>query len=619
MTLDEAKARGWDSLDVVIVTGDAYVDHPSFGAAMVGRYLESLGVRVGIIAAPDLNNPDDFSRLGRPNWFFGVTAGALDSMIMRFTAAKKPRSDDAYVPGGMAGLRPKRAVIAYCNRLRELFDNPPLVVGGVEASLRRFAHYDWWDNKVRRSILLDSRADLLVYGMAERPMGDIVERMMMGEPLSSLTDVRGTAVMTKEAAPVDAASLLPSAEEVMADKSAYVRAARTIHRNQNPGCAATLYQPHGNRYLRVNPPATPLTTDEMDALHALPFARTPHPSYVEPIPAYEMIRFSVTAMRGCFGGCSFCALTVHQGRHVTSRSKASVVDEVAAVTRMPGFTGHVSDIGGPTANMYMMRCDDPSVEAVCRKESCVHPAVCSRLVTDHGPLIDLLRAARKVDRVKKIFIGSGVRYDLATLSPDYVSELAAHHVSGQLKVAPEHVDPEVLKVMRKPAIWTYDAFVRMFMAATKRAGLEQYLVPYFIASHPGCGMAEQVRLAEYLKEHNLRPRQAQDFIPAPMTLAADMYWTGVDPMTGAPVTVGAEERDRAKQRALMQYYKAENRPLVAQALAEAGRTDLIGYGKKCLTPPVAARRPQRPTAPFGASRRGPQGGAGGGAKGGARR
>ncbi|MBF0171253.1 MAG: YgiQ family radical SAM protein [Nitrospinae bacterium] len=582
----DVAARGWDALDVILVTGDAYIDHPSFGAALVGRYLESLGVRVGLIAAPAMDNPDDFTRLGRPRWFFGVTAGALDSMIMRYTAARKPRSDDDYVPGGQAGRRPARAVIAYCNRLRELFDNPPLVIGGVEASMRRFAHYDYWDHKVRRSLLLDSRADLLVYGMGERPLKALVARLEAGEPLGEIVDLPGTAVVVKEPPAGEESVLLPSADTVAKDKEAYAVASKLIHRNQNPGCAKTLVQPHGNRFVRVNPPAAPLTTEEMDALYALSFVRAPHPSYVEPIPAFEMIRFSVTAMRGCFGGCAFCALTVHQGRHVSSRSTESIVDEIAAMTRLPGFTGHVSDIGGPTANMYMMRCDDPAVEALCRKESCVWPSVCSRLVADHGPLIETLRAARQVPGVKKVFVGSGVRYDLALLSPEYIRELAAHHVSGQLKVAPEHVDPAVLKAMRKPPIETYDRFASDFLTASKQAGKEQYLIPYFIASHPGCGLPEQVKLAEYLHSRNIRPRQVQDFIPAPMTLAADMYWSGVDPMSGQPLSVTADEKGRRLQRALMQYFKPENRQDVAQACAAAGRSDLVGFGKKKLAPPV---------------------------------
>lgn len=585
-TPDEVAARGWEALDVILVTGDAYVDHPSFGAPLVGRYLESLGVRVGMIASPDMTNPDDFTRLGTPRWFFGVTAGALDSMIMRYTAAKKPRSDDDYVPGGQAGRRPPRAVIAYCNRLRELFDNPPLVIGGVEASLRRFAHYDYWDNKVRRSLLLDSRADLLVYGMGERPLKALVARLEAGEPLNEIVDLPGTAVVVKEPPSGDDVVILPTAEVVAKDKAAYAIASKTIHRNQNPACAKTLVQPHGNRFVRVNPPAAPMTTEEMDAIYALSFVRAPHPSYTEPIPAFEMIRFSVTAMRGCFGGCSFCALTVHQGRHVSSRSAESIVDEIAAMTTLPGFKGHVSDVGGPTANMYMMRCDDPAVEALCRKESCVWPSVCSRLITDHGPLIETLKAARQVPGVKKVFIGSGVRYDLALLSPEYIGELAAHHVSGQLKVAPEHADPAVLHAMRKPGIETYDRFASDFLTASKKAGKEQYIVPYFIASHPGCGLPEQVKLAEYLQSRNIRPRQVQDFIPAPMTLAADMYWTGVDPMSGKPLTVTADEKGRRYQRSLMQYYKPENRQDVAQACAQAGRSDLVGFGKKKLAPPV---------------------------------
>ncbi|MBI5815519.1 MAG: YgiQ family radical SAM protein [Nitrospinae bacterium] len=580
-SLKEANARGWDRLDVILVTGDAYVDHPSFGAAVVGRYLESLGLKVGVIPAPDPARPDDFKKLGEPALFFGVTSGNLDSMMMRQTALKKPRSDDAYAEGGMAGLRPPRAVIAYCNKIRQAFANAKIVIGGLEASLRRFAHYDYWDDRPRRSVLQDSKADILVYGMAESPLKEIVEAMRAGAGIKDIKDIRGTAVMIsaeerKELG--EGAVTIPAFEEVNEDKSKYARAAKMIHLNQNPGCAQTLAQKHGARYVKVNPPALPLSTDELDAVYALPFMRAPHPCHKKPIPAFEMIRFSVTAMRGCFGGCSFCALTVHQGRAIQSRSEGSIVAEVEKMTHMKGFTGYVSDIGGPTANMYRLRCREPEVERVCKRISCVHPDVCKRLGLDHGPQIEMLRKARSVKGVKKVFVSSGVRYDLANLSPEYIKELAGHHVSGQLKVAPEHCDPDALALMRKPSIETFDRFKSRFMDESAKARLEQYIIPYFISAHPGCGLSEAVEMALYLKKNGIRPRQVQDFIPAPMTLAADMYYTGTDPMTGREVKVAKGGRERALQRALMQYFKPENADAVREALRAAGREDLIGHG-----------------------------------------
>lgn len=595
-TIDEARARGWDRLDVILVTGDAYVDHPSFGVAVVGRYLESLGVRVGIIAAPDMNNPEDFTRLGEPEWFFGVTAGNLDSMIMNYTAMKKPRSDNAYAPGGEAGARPNRAVIAYCNRIRELFKGSRILIGGLEASLRRHAHYDWWDDKVRRSILLDSRADLLVYGMAERPLKDIVAAFRSGIDLRDMREIRGTAVIisAEEREKLgDGALELPSFEDVSKSKPAYAKASKAIHLNQNPYCGRPMLQKHANRFVLVNPASFPMDEAELDAVYALPFKRAPHPKYKRKIPAWEMIRFSVTAMRGCFGGCAFCALTVHQGKAIQSRSEGSIVAEVEKITAMDDFAGYVSDIGGPTANMYKLRCLDRKAESVCRKLSCVHPKICKLLGTDHGPQIKVLKNARKVKGVKKVFVASGVRYDLANSSPAYIRELARHHVSGQLKVAPEHSDPTVLAFMKKLGVEEFDRFRKRFMEESRKAGLEQYIVPYFISSHPGCGLGEQVNLAMYLKKNNIRPRQVQDFIPAPMTLAADMFYTGVDPMTGRRLSVAKSGRERKLQRALMQYYKPENAGLVRQALFEAGREDLIGYGKKKLVPPgpPARRRP----------------------------
>jgi len=590
---------------VILVTGDAYVDHPSFGVAVVGRFLASLGLRVGVIAAPDINNDEDFKKLGEPSMFFGVTAGNLDSMIMLYTALKKTRSDDAYAEGGLAGKRPKRATIEYCNRLSRIFPKSPLIIGGIESSLRRFAHYDYWSDKVRRSILSDSGADMLVYGMAERPLGEITAALKNGSRFDGLKDIRGTAVMVLEKDAVESASLeiLLSFEDVARDKRMYADASKVIHLSQNPWSAKTLLQKHGARFLKVNPPALPLSTQELDAVYDLPFTRLPHPSHKGKIPAWEMIRFSVTAMRGCFGGCSFCALTVHQGKTIQSRSVRSIVMETGKIAGSEGFTGYVSDIGGPTANMYKMPCGDKRAEEVCKKTSCIHPKVCKNLVTDHAPQIEMLKAARAVKGVKKIFISSGVRYDLANDSPEYVKELARHHVSGQLKVAPEHCDNGVLSVMRKPPIEDFGRFMDKFMEESRKAGLEQYIVPYFISSHPGCGLAEQIGLALYLKHQGIRPRQVQDFIPAPMTLAGDMFYTGIDPLTGREVYVPKSDRERRLQRALLQYFKPENAEDVRAALTEAGREDLIGHGKGKLV----AYAPKR--AEF--TRKAPPGGHGG--------
>ncbi|MBI4666079.1 MAG: YgiQ family radical SAM protein [Nitrospinae bacterium] len=609
-TLEEAKRRGWEALDVILVTGDAYVDHPSFGVAVVARFLESLGLRVGVIAAPDLGNPADFLKLGAPSMFFGVTSGNLDSMIMRHTAQKKPRSDDAYAEGGLSGKRPPRATIAYCNRVRELFPGAKIIIGGLEASLRRFAHYDYWSDKVRRSILPDSKADMLVYGMAERPLGEIVEGLMSGKTLKEMTSIRGTAVMAGAGAEgISGRDVieLPSFESAHADKLEYSRASRVIHMNQNPWSAKTLVQKHGERFLKVNPPAGPFSTKELDAVYDLPFTRVPHPSHKEKIPAYEMIRHSITAIRGCFGGCAFCALTVHQGKTIQSRSEESILREVDSVKKMKDFAGYISDIGGPTANMYGMKCGDQKAEAVCRRESCVHPNVCKNLVTSHKPQLEMLKKARSVKGVKKVFVASGVRYDLANLSPEYIKELAAHHVSGQLKVAPEHSNPETLAVMRKPGIEEFERFSKLFLDASKKAGLEQYIVPYFISAHPGCGIEEQVGLAIYLKEKSIRPRQVQDFIPAPLTLAGDIYYSGVDPLTGKKVYAARGDRERRFQRALLQYFKPENADDVRAALKMAGREDLIGYGGNKLVGYERKNSPKRPATAERTARKFPKG------------
>ena len=591
MTMEQVHAFGWEKLDVILVTGDCYVDHPSFGAALVGRYLQSLGLRVGLIAAPDPENMEDFTRLGEPSLFFGVTAGALDSMIMLRTAQNKPRSDDDYAEGGMAGRRPARAVLVYCNRIRRAFKGAKIIIGGMEASLRRFAHYDYWEDKVRGSVLPDSKADMLVYGMGERPLARIVEQLQSGKNLRDIRDVRGTAVMIsleERKALGDGAMTIPSHEEVASNKLKYARASKMIHMNQNPHCARALAQKHGSRYVLVNPPSLPMSTAELDAVYALGFTRAPHPSYTGRIPAYEMIRHSITAMRGCFGGCSFCALTTHQGRRVQSRSEESILREVEQVAAMPDFTGYISDIGGPTANMYRMDCGQPEVEAVCRRVSCVHPRICSRLITDHSPQIELLKKARTKKGIKKVFVSSGVRYDLAILWPEYIRELARHHVSGQLKIAPEHSEPQALALMRKPSVEVFDQFVQRFMEESSAAGLEQYVVSYFISAHPGCGLDEEINLALYLKSRNIRPRQIQDFIPIPMTLSCDMYYSGVDPISGRQVFSEKGGRARRLHRALIQYFKPENAKDILEALLKAGREDLIGPGPGKLVTRSAA-------------------------------
>ncbi len=593
----EIARLGWDVPDVVFVTGDAYVDHPSFAMALLGRVLEAAGFKVAILAQPQWKDASAFRALGRPRLCFAVSAGNMDSMLNRYTAQKKPRSDDAYSPGGKGGTRPDRATNVYAQRCREAFPGVPVIAGGVEASLRRFAHYDYWSDTVKPSILATSKADLVVFGMGEAPIVEIARRLDRGEPIAACRDLRGVAYLLGESAPPPEPAIeLPSFEDVSSDKVAFATATRFIHRESNPLNASRLIQRHGARCVVQNPPDLPLAQDEMDAIYGLSFARRPHPSYSAPIPAFEMMRTSVTLMRGCFGGCTFCSITTHQGRIIQSRSKESVLGELKQIAAEPSFTGTVSDIGGPTANMYRMRCTRPDVESKCRRLSCVHPTVCKLLGTDHAPLIDLMKSARAVKGVKKVHVASGVRMDLARRSPEYLDELAAHHVGGHLKVAPEHVDETVLDLMKKPSATEFAGFKRAFDAASKRAGKEQYLVPYFIASHPGSTVEAMIELALFLKRNGYRPRQVQDFIPAPLDVATCMYHTGLDPMTMKPVPVVKKLRERQWQRALMQFFKPENWFLVREALLKAGRRDLIGDGCDALipaTPPdaaVAARR-----------------------------
>jgi uncharacterized radical SAM protein YgiQ len=600
MTRAEMTARGWEWVDVVFVTGDAYVDHPSFAMAILGRVLEAAGFRVAILSQPDWHSCEPWRQFGRPRLFFGISAGNMDSLINHYTANRKVRNDDAYSPGGRIGLRPDRATLPYCHRAREAFPGVPIIAGGVEASLRRLAHFDYWSDTVRRSILLDSKADLVVYGMGEQTIVAIAKRLAAGESVRDLRSMRGVAYVlgASETPPREesdkptrcnpwalGAILLPSYEDVKRDKMAFVEATRLIHVNTNPYNAATLVQYHDRQAVVVNPPTLPIAQAVMDHIYALPYTRRPHPSYTEPIPAYEMVKDSVTLMRGCFGGCTFCSITAHQGRIIQSRSQDSVLKEVRKLAADPEFPGVISDIGGPTANMYQMRCTRPEVEAKCKRLSCVHPTICKLLGTNHGPLIELMRRARSEPGIRKVLVASGIRMDLAQLSPEYMNELTAHHVGGHLKVAPEHTDPHVLAQMKKPSIDNFGTFARDFKEASAQAGKpKQYLVPYFIASHPGSDLHAMIDLAVFLKRNGYRPDQVQDFIPAPFDIATCMYYTGIDPFSRQEVYIARHLKDRKMQRALLQFFKPENYFEVRKALLEAGRQDLIGSGCDALIP-----------------------------------
>ncbi|MBM3969394.1 MAG: YgiQ family radical SAM protein [Planctomycetes bacterium] len=607
MTMTEARERGWNELDVVFVTGDAYIDHPSFAMAILGRVLEAAGFRVGIVSQPDWHSCDAWRTFGKPRLFFAISAGNMDSMINHYTANRKVRNDDAYSPGGRIGLRPDRATLAYCQRARQAYSGVPVIAGGVEASLRRLAHYDYWSDKVRRSILLDAKPDLVAFGMGEETILEIARRLDAGQTVRELRDLRGVAYVLgakeseavgsrqravgDEPAPSSAngrlltADLqLPSYEAVCADKPTFAEATKLIHNETNPYNARGLIQFHDKQAVICNPPSFPISQAAMDAIYSLPYTRRPHPSYTEKIPAFEMIKDSVTIMRGCFGGCTFCSITTHQGRIIQSRSHDSVIGEIETMTRDPQFKGVISDIGGPTANMYEMRCSRPDVEAKCRRQSCVHPTICKLLGTDHGPLVKLMKDAREVPGIKKVFVASGIRMDLARRSPEYMRELVRHHVGGHLKVAPEHSDTGVLNLMRKPASDDFDKFADVFERESKKAGKTQYLIPYYIASHPGSDLHAMIDLAVFLKRNGYRPDQVQDFIPAPFDVATAMYYTGIDPFTKKQVYVAQHLRDRKLQRALMQFFKPENYFEVRRALEQAGRQDLIGSGCDSLIP-----------------------------------
>ncbi|HCC48362.1 MAG TPA: YgiQ family radical SAM protein [Elusimicrobia bacterium] len=578
-TPQEIKALGWDQVDVVLVTGDAYVDHPSFAMALVGRVLEAEGLRVAILAQPRWDNCEDFKKFGRPRLFFGVSAGNMDSMINKYTHNRKVRSTDDFSPGAAPGLRPDRATIIYSQRAREAYPDAPIVIGGIEATMRRFAHYDYWSDKVRKSVLLDSKADLLVYGMGERQVREIASRLNSGDTILNLRDIRGTAypLGAKETAAlaIPGAVELPTAGEVSGDRVKFSAATRFIYENSNPYNAAVLVQKSEGKAVVQNPPALPLTTAEMDAVYGLPFTKRAHPSYKEPIPALEMIKDSIVIHRGCFGGCSFCSLTLHQGRFIQERSPESVEKEARALLDTPRHPGNISDLGAPSANMYGLHGRDMRVCMACKKLSCVHPVICPNLGTDHKPLLALMRRIRALKGLKKAFIASGIRMDLALKCGEYISEIARFHTGGQLKVAPEHVSPKVLSVMKKPSVEVFKEFADKFLAESKKAGKEQYLVLYFISAHPGSTLADMAELAVFLKERNIRPQQINDFLPAPMEYATSIYFTGLDPFTLEPVYVPKKETERRMQRALLQYYKPENKPLVLRALREINRPDLI--------------------------------------------
>ena len=662
-TRAEMDALGWDSCDIVIVTGDAYVDHPSFGMAIIGRVLEHAGFRVGIIAQPNWHGVEDFRALGAPRLFFGVTGGNMDSMVNRYTSDRRVRSDDAYTPGGHGGKRPDRCVIVYSQRLRQAYRDTPIVVGGIEASLRRIAHFDYWSEQVRRSVLVDSKADLLVFGNAERQIVEIARRMDRGEAVESITDLRGTAFVRRgrpegwieidssgldepgplnpphdpyaqgpagapgaSAAPAPAPVAvvrrprdvpnaarersvirMPSYEAVSRDAVLYAHASRVLHLEANPGNARALVQGHGAVDLWLNPPPIPLTTAEMDAVYELPYARRPHPRYGEAkIPAYHMIRFSVAIQRGCFGGCTFCSITEHEGRIIQSRSEDSVIREIETIRdRVPGFTGVISDLGGPTANMYRLHCKSPEIESACRRPSCVYPGVCPNLDTDHGPLIRLYRHARNVPGVKKVLIASGVRYDLAIESPEYVKELATHHTGGYLKIAPEAIAEGPLSKMMKPGVGTYYRFKELFDKYSREAGKEQYLIPYFIAAHPGTRDEDMLELALWLKKNGFRADQVQAFLPSPMATATAMYHSGKNPLKRVSrqsenVIVPKGVKTRRLHKAFLRYHDPDNWPLLREALKRMGRADLIGNGKHHLVPAYQPERGARP----GAVRRG---------------
>ena len=636
MSRAEMDALGWDVCDIILVTGDAYVDHPSFGMAVIGRMLEAQGFRVGIIAQPDWTSAKDFQRLGKPALFFGVTAGNMDSMVNRYTSDRKLRSDDAYSPNGEGGRRPDRSVVVYSQRCREAYKDVPVVIGGIEASLRRMAHYDYWSDKVRRSVLLDAKADILLYGNAERALAELAHALAAGKMIQDLRHLRGAAFVLKQTPgdwiELDSTELdspghvqphpdpyasetacekkvvhsirevprdqrdrvvvrLPSYETVRDDPVLYAHASRVFHMETNPGNARPLVQAHGNREVWINPPPIPLTTRELDRVFEMPYTRVPHPAYGKAkIPAWEMIRFSVNIMRGCFGGCTFCSITEHEGRIIQNRSEDSIIREIGLIRdQTPGFTGNISDLGGPTANMWRLHCKDEKIESACRKLSCVYPDICENLLTDQRPLVQLYRKARELPGIKRVFIASGLRYDLAVRSPEYVKELVTHHVGGYLKIAPEHTEGAPLSHMMKPGMGAYDRFKEMFEKFSREAGKEQYLIPYFISAHPGTRDEDMLNLALWLKAHDFRLDQVQNFLPSPMAIASAMYYSEHNPLKRVSrdanfVDIPKGERRRRLHKAFLRYHDANNWPMLREALKRMGRADLIGNGKRHLVP-----------------------------------
>jgi len=593
MSRAELRARGVEQPDFVLITGDAYVDHPSFGAAIIGRVLERGGYSVGIIAQPAWTDAEAFKSLGRPRLAFLVTSGNLDSMVNHYSVAKHRRAADAYSPGGRSNLRPDRAAIVYANRCKEAYRGVPVVLGGLEASLRRFAHYDYWEDAVRHSILADSGADLLIYGMGERPVTDVADALASGLPVSEITYVPGTCYMKATLENVYDYIALDSYQTVAADKAAYARAFMAQYREQDAVRGKRLAQRHEKAYLIANPPAAPLSAEELDSVYELPYTRRPHPSYKEKIPALDEVEFSLTSCRGCFGACSFCALTFHQGRVVQARSHRSLVEEAKLLTRQPGFKGYIHDVGGPTANFRRPACKKQLASGACADKQCIGFVRCSRLEVDHSDYLALLRKLRSLPNVRKVFVRSGVRYDYVLYDKDktFLRELAAHHVSGQLKVAPEHVNERVLYYMNKPAHGLYDRFVQRYEQINRDLGQEQYIVPYFISSHPGSDLNAAIELAQYLKASGQRPEQVQDFYPTPGTLSTCMYYTGLDPRTMEPVCVARSLHEKGLQRALMQYFLPRNFAKVREALTLAGREDLIGFHKEALVPPARQEAP----------------------------
>lgn len=585
----DMRKRGIEQFDFIFVSGDAYVDHPSFGNAIIARLLESRGYKVGIIPQPDWRSAEGFKELGRPRLAFLVSSGNIDSMVNHYTVSKKKRRGDDYSPGGKDGYRPDRALVVYCNRIREAYKDVPIVIGGLEASLRRFAHYDYWDDKVRRSALFDTRADLMVYGMGEKAILQIAEALDSGMEIKYLTYLNGTSYIAPDIEHMTDTLVIPSFEEVGSSKKKYAQAFMVQYEEQDYHTGKTIIQPHGEKYLVQNPPAAPMTTEELDEVYRLKFTRTYHPVYQKEggIPALTEVKFSLAAQRGCFGGCSFCALTFHQGRVIQSRSHESIMEEAKVMTKESDFKGYIHDVGGPTANFHNPACDKQLKEGVCKKKQCMHPSPCKKLKADHQDYLKLLRNLRTLPGVKKVFVRSGIRYDYVLADPkdDFFRELCEHHISGQLKVAPEHISDRVLSYMGKPGREVYDRFVSKYYRINKKLGKEQYLVPYLMSSHPGSDMKAAVELAEYVRDMGYNPEQVQDFYPTPGTLSTCMYYTELDPRTMKPVYVPKSPEEKAMQRALIQYRNPKNYDLVYKALLKAGRKDLIGFDGKCLIKP----------------------------------